>query len=30
VVVNATANTFTIYLTANSVRAVKVSWFVIS
>jgi hypothetical protein len=30
VAVNATANTFTIYLTANSVRAVKVSWFVIS
>jgi hypothetical protein len=30
VAVNATANTFTIYLTANAVRAVKVSWFVIS
>jgi hypothetical protein len=30
VAVNATANSFTIYLTANSVRAVKVSWFVIS
>jgi hypothetical protein len=30
IAVNATANTFTIYLTANSVRAVKVSWFVIS
>jgi hypothetical protein len=30
VAINATANTFTIYLTANSVRAVKVSWFVIS
>jgi hypothetical protein len=30
VAINATANTFTIYLTANSVRDVKVSWFVIS
>ena len=30
VAINATANTFTIYLTANSVRAVRVSWFVIS
>jgi hypothetical protein len=30
VAVNATTNTFTIFLTANSARAVKVSWFVIS
>jgi hypothetical protein len=30
VAINASANTFTIYLTANAVRAVKVSWFVIS
>jgi hypothetical protein len=30
VAINATANTFTIYLTANSVRAVRISWFVIA
>jgi hypothetical protein len=30
VAVNTVENSFTIYLTANSVRAVKVSWFVIS